>query len=65
MNASESCANVLALTHRLLASFTAQALAPFLADWPVLQDALVRQDAARPVESQPDSARASCAGGRP
>jgi len=39
MNASESYASLLALTHRLLTSFTAQALAPFLADWPVLQDA--------------------------
>ena len=36
---SESQAHLLALIHRLLASFEAQALAPFLVDWPVLQDA--------------------------
>ncbi len=36
---SESYAHLLALIHPLLASFEAQGLAPFLVDWPVLQDA--------------------------
>lgn len=39
MNASESYDSLLALTRRLLESFTAPALAPFLADWPVAEDA--------------------------
>ena len=34
MNASESRAELLALTERMLASFTAPVLRPFLADWP-------------------------------
>ncbi|MGO9512294.1 MAG: hypothetical protein ACLP2F_01460 [Steroidobacteraceae bacterium] len=38
MNASESHAHLLALTHCLLESLTAPALAPFLADWPVSPD---------------------------
>ncbi len=36
---SESYAHLLALTHRLLASFGAQALAPFLLDWPAREAA--------------------------
>ena len=36
---SESHAHLLALIHRRLASFGAQALAPYLAEWPVSQDA--------------------------
>jgi hypothetical protein len=36
---SESYAHLLALIHRRLASFRAQALAPYLAEWPVSQDA--------------------------
>jgi len=49
MNASESYANLLALIRRLLASFTAQAPAPFFDDWPVLQDA--RRDAPRSADA--------------
>ncbi len=36
---SESHAHLLALIRRRLASYRAQALAPYLAEWPVLQDA--------------------------
>ena len=53
---SVSHAHLLALIHRRLASFGAQALAPYLAEWPVSQDA--GSDAASTAPRRADAAPA-------